>query len=768
MAPVLPKYPPSPKQTLDKLVDDISKFIEQKAKPEIALFLDNPEPPAWEPPNIANNTVKAIYHFLNIPTKTDGYPHLLLHRLWDLSRDTTRTKLVESSHVILCNASGTGKTRVLLEHLCRFYGFYFVAAKGTDQVGSSDLEYVIKTLRNYREMKEIDRTQNPEVIATTSASNEAVVAKRMKRILTARWIIFHTFLEQVAARNNGELPEKTKYYWMLFQVLVSHHYDLFVSLVRLMSGTDHETLDPLLEKYMDNARKAASGPDSSVAQRFYYFLDEVQSAGTELNTYFSNEKGEIERPILRPIIGALNSYCDLRISIAVSGTGFNLNELTAVLASGTSKETPEAKWFHQHDIGDFFREDEQGKYLDQYFPSRFLRSAPGNAFKKRAFEWLRGRQVVQKLRSVSLTIAYCRYRFTARVIEEVLMGPWNEQGPASPHRVLNEYIIAMSNHTPKDSSSSLANSEPELSKSIRVHNFQWQKIANDNALVNGLALAVYQGLLRGQDAKVQDDIAAKIVEYGVRAKDAIAAVNANYDDEDREKQAVFIQEPLTLVSIIRWLEGQGKTMEAHLQANLHFEKGTGFEGVILLALTRLLRGEKLENVFTFHGSTPDWAKIPATLVAKRSGNYEDAGMLRDDLLFDANGLVTYTRGPIDVQKWLAEGGGTWCLPSNMMGPDLLTHVKLEDGRILLLVIQSKCHFDGNQTTITAAQTSSAIKSLIPADYFHPKLCNDRRKQEIRAMLGALPTGSLKENQYDILRVIAAYPLDASFESPSEY
>jgi hypothetical protein len=86
-------------------------------------------------------------------------------------------------------------------------------------------------------------------------------------------------------------------------------------------------------------------------------------------------------------------------------------------------------------------------------------------------------------------------------------------------------------------------------------------------------------------------------------------------------------------------------------------------------------------------------------------------------LFPSNGVTFFASSPNDVKRWLQDGEAGWCVPSRAMGPDLITRVRLEDGRILLLTIQVKCWFSGNKETLNASTTTEAIRSLIPSNYF---------------------------------------------------
>jgi hypothetical protein len=74
----------------------------------------------------------------------------------------------------------------------------------------------------------------------------------------------------------------------------------------------------------------------------------------------------------------------------------------------------------------------------------------------------------------------------------------------------------------------------------------------------------------------------------------------------------WIAEPLAIVSTIHWLETQGKTLYQHMESRFHSNIGTTFEGIVTIALTKLLRRPtELDSIFKFHPSTPSWAHFQA-------------------------------------------------------------------------------------------------------------------------------------------------------------
>jgi hypothetical protein len=208
-----------------------------------------------------------------------------------------------------------------------------------------------------------------------------------------------------------------------------------------------------------------------------------------------------------------------------------------------------------------------------------------------------------------------------------------------------------------------------------------------------------------------------LVEYG------IARFVGNTPTSDDETP-VQVDEPLALVALVRYFESRHLTLERHIRATMQDNKGLAFEESVLLAITKLLRGgRKLNQVFEFYKTTPDWSNHTAKVVTRMpSGDCVDFGIIGHDSVFPSTGLAFYARTPKAVKGWLEGGGAGWCIPGNSMGPDLMAWLRLDDGRFLLLVIQAKCHLTGNINTLSAEVTADAIRSLMPSKFFTSLVC----------------------------------------------
>lgn len=187
---------------------------------------------------------------------------------------------------------------------------------------------------------------------------------------------------------------------------------------------------------------------------------------------------------------------------------------------------------------------------------------------------------------------------------------------------------------------------------------------------------------------------------------------------------VSVEEPLALIGILRYLEDNFHTLEGNVTMSLRSDnQGVALERTVLLALTKLLQNQgALKEIFAFHGQSPPWADQPAQIVARNSsGKFEAFSIVTPTT---PSSIVAFSaKTPEDVTYWLTSSNKGWCIPCSAMGPDLITRVRLNDGKLLVLVIQAKCYTAGNVDTIEPGVAAGAVKSLDPSNYFRTLVRN---------------------------------------------
>jgi len=59
-----------------------------------------------------------------------------------------------------------------------------------------------------------------------------------------------------------------------------------------------------------------------------------------------------------------------------------------------------------------------------------------------------------------------------------------------------------------------------------------------------------------------------------------------------ERWKITIEEPLALISIMRYFESNSHTLESHVRSRLQGAQGIALEEAVLLAMTRLLQNQR--------------------------------------------------------------------------------------------------------------------------------------------------------------------------------
>jgi len=295
---------------------------------------------------------------------------------------------------LLCDTSGTGKTALIFQGLCRQWGFYFVAEQGTNGIGVRDLESTINSMGMAPGwIGNIFKDRTADDIKLANQSNEDIVFNHIYKVMLARWILFRTFVEVVKAENDGWLPETAKYDWLLFQVLPPFNVNGRNPFSALMDACllDAPT-DILLELLTPFTPSAVLGSAfKSRDDLFFYVLDEAQVAGDHYTGAFSDMGGSVRWPVIQPIIRAWESLPVGTIRFILSGTAFRHDHFGISQSSGVGKDAP--KWKMVHTTGDLTSRGAQELYISRYLPGAFLSSSSGTDLLRRAHEWLRGRYV---------------------------------------------------------------------------------------------------------------------------------------------------------------------------------------------------------------------------------------------------------------------------------------------------------------------------------------------------------------------------------------
>ena len=309
---------------------------------------------------------------------------------------------------VLINTSGSGKTRLLLEGLCRQWGFYFVAKQDTTTIGSNDLWSVMKELDNsqdYTDAKERigGADQNPEAAQAAFTHIREVVERRLAQLLLARFLLLDLLVQEAQKFQEGLQPKELRHLWVLLQAqpsLLIPKRDAFQDFTQKLNGASTNSLkDRICKKYdalSGLLQEAHNPPLSGLLQEahnptLFCVLDEVQVTISRefgrVGEFLSQDK-ITKRPILREIwLSWIEMLQPGQMNLVLSGTGIEFQALSDTLSSTAVKE-------HQytivHSIGAFEDPSIHAQYIERYLPEP-LDKKRWQEFLIRAWAWFRGR-----------------------------------------------------------------------------------------------------------------------------------------------------------------------------------------------------------------------------------------------------------------------------------------------------------------------------------------------------------------------------------------
>ncbi|KAL1701246.1 hypothetical protein EV121DRAFT_171429, partial [Schizophyllum commune] len=738
-------------QAIEKLIKESKSTLQEDIK-ELAngaVTFDTWQPPEGTPPEY-----DAFFRHLRVPCLTSerNLPNLLVHQLGFYATQEDVGQCIEGifsqTFIDVCNASGSGKTRTLLEGLTRHWGFYFTMAKakGAKGVGSDDWTNALKNLlvtTGFTSHVESASEIGAEAQSTYVDKNHSIVGLRVDAVLLARLAIFRLFLAELPAEFSPAEEVDFRTRWLMLQLdprILPHHRgtDIFARLsddiieVASRSSVTSEALSAMVRtSFREVLTPSEQGailprsrllPGSSILEGpFYIIMDEVQAVTSRFKyafrsaTVIDEKTGELRcRSLFRAILVNVMERTSTRPSVYVVPTGTNVSHTDFdenVLSAGQRGScVPQSMRF----TGGLTTIDALEAYTRRYLPPAYLRSASGKRLIQRILTWLPG-----------------RYRFTAQFIF-FLMG----NGLRSPHQLLNSFVYAYTEgYVPTDAEDLIAH-EPEyqldsVKASMNHVDLVDTKTFNENShkrskILNVVHPMVHSYLLRAAaDINLSPDDSALLVEVGFgRYASLIRSLEEPKDKpqiSDRQPQSAEVNEPLMVLRLATYL---GKDVE--LTAYNYFARkvgssitqtsSDGWENYLAHCLLQHFSNKPtLSSVFNIVGKqTSNFAEL-------MSCHAEFVGVVRANGT-DVVGPVcdrhnTHVRRPSvtlgvstasndiannnasederDKRKfkktldWLKKTPTPLLFPDTNMGPDLIAILRLNDKELCWLLLQAK-------------------------------------------------------------------------------
>ena len=273
----------------------------------------------------------------------------------------------------------------MLEGLTKYWGFYFVAVPDANSVGVRDLQDTLTNVAGYDEWVSDLCSLPLEQVAHQNDINSRIATKHLRKLLAARIVVFQLFLE-LAIEVDGEILEKHKRIWLLFQLSdrLGGRSGTLHPFVRIMEKSlthaSNEALIALVNRFPDIL-------DQYIRHtHFIIGLDEAQRAARQYpNSFVSSTSNGRPRSIICEIVKV---FTKLPIKLVVSGTGLSLEDMREAMASGVSK-SGEVEVFHR--LGMFDTWPKLELFVKRYIPSSILETPSGSRLQQRIREYLLGR-----------------------------------------------------------------------------------------------------------------------------------------------------------------------------------------------------------------------------------------------------------------------------------------------------------------------------------------------------------------------------------------
>ncbi|KAJ7164759.1 hypothetical protein C8R43DRAFT_878961 [Mycena crocata] len=677
---------------------------------------------SWIPQHLSKRAEDAeIYAWLSgleIP-ELNGQPSLLLHGLGNLQNDpemiSRLSKIFLLSKVTsLVNTAGSGKTRHVLEGLCREWGFYICSTVETEAFGSKDLMDCIETcIPATPGFTAVLPDNSDPGFAESLARNRKIAADALFQVMLARTIIFREFLNAIVA-SGRKIVEDDKRRWVYIQIhpaVLGPSFDVFNELARVLNkhAISAVACRQIIRTLFDEQQAIISDHSENPVDKagFHCVLDEAQFAANHLPLAFRSEDGLTRRSILREVIVVLSILLvGSRYGVEISGTGVDKQVVDMTMSSVIVKAS-RSTWTSL--TGSFVKNESSGlqeKYIRQYLPPRLLKSVVGQRLIKRMGHWLEG-----------------RFRFTAAFLANLFMSDFG-----NPHQFLDDWVEYHTKFRPTDAPDLRSSPTPvtkhfstaPLHTKIDFKRFHGQSIVT-------LTSAIYESLIRANYTGTLQGKAHQMVEAGF----------ARYKPQDSntsESDRAAISEPLILLASATILREQSTDPEVndlwqYLVVQIGSNKSSvnnGFENYIAFLMADVFsKPTCLKDVFEFSETrpVPDWANQTARLVALHcdadSNGTQPAvhevdwpnravpgGQFGYD--YDTKNVAATTIG------WLQHRYKVpFCFPPKAMGPDIISVLQLQNKKLLWVLIQCKYY----SAALTSRDLDAAVESTAPLSWW---------------------------------------------------
>ncbi|KAJ3743224.1 hypothetical protein DFH05DRAFT_1544335 [Lentinula detonsa] len=791
---------------IDSLLQSYNSQMEKLAMDQIQI-------PFWEPelPEI-DDDIRQFIRGLKLPrarAPNEHIPDMLLHKLGRFQdnkemKANLKSLLGTKKHKVFVNTSGSGKTRMILEHLCTHWGIYLTCHEES-RIGSSDLVYAISAmkgrlkrlhhttivevtheelarfssesgkvcteqqyirarfknkedkklfLRSFRSSSEGDRFLEP------LQNNQNVVDFELLVLFLARLSVLQKFgltLQKLKKDTTCMFHKRQWLYLQLHPELASIEeqkpVDIFGELIQhIKRFLDQEKIDTktqidILTTVMNRTfsvikRTLLSRYMFRSSQRLLHVaVDECQIIADDMQHCFLSDSWLIKRSLLRQLARSMD--------IMLNGKRPQAHTSEACFVfTGTGLSRAlinEALSSVIAKPGLTTNVSQTGAFNNPIAQLEYMKELfPPRIFEDPDFEQLR-RRIFYWLQG--------RHRFTAEYMSVVL-----QNGYRHLEQVLNFYIAALCDFRPAD--------------------------YNGSEMINGNIVWPSKGFeFERLDTEMRDRIKTISHEYLFTSKVPYS-----------KQEAITLDEPLVLLACSIYFNNQPtksvtsiyKTIASRIQDHNPSTGRNGFEEFICFYLQHIFRlPRKLNEVFNFKDENDIGEKLATLVNLHINYNGRECKLMEGKINLVGEPTVSgpvgqrieseWKQGSSSLQDWIQLRYHTaFCFPMNAMGPDILCFLKLhndvadkEDFTYICLAIQCKFYQLSSLKPITLRE---AIATITPSKFFQKRKAatdpastkqmvnrEEARDQFLQA-LADIPCKDPQAGKYGVIRIVCGFPV----------
>nr|GAT43001.1 predicted protein [Mycena chlorophos] len=658
----------------------------------------------WDPRTRTSYTDETLLNSLRSLGLSAEYSRLsiILFELGTFSEDETLRERVDqiftSRNKFLVNSSGTGKTRLCYEGLCRKWGFYLTCKVDSGRLGSSDVQSLLDLFGSER---------REHVRSGRLDKNVELIADYFGAILLARLIVLLLFLDTLKA----DISERHKRHWLEMQLKPSYIsqgvQEPFETVARLLIKHDSARIGQGIRTALTKVRHILGG-----GEPLFLVLDEASLCVERFSDAFDGEC------LLQAILRVFMDTTGDNFTIICSGIGLPQSRFQSGVGS-------DFEWTSF--TGAFDDPERQEQYIRKFLPPTLRDSESGRFLIARMWRWLRG-----------------RHRATAALLQALLL-----EGMEHPHSRLDAFIKGATSYEPVDAIEYVAAEGRTEDWKIVFDVYSFRPLSEEEKdivlerLFRYMATHQPSPLLGPEHMQLVYDDPARIVDANLSqiAFDEPSAL-LGYARElfpypERPRRGQPHERPATFLRALRRNAPQTEEGLAHC---------------LVFYLTQALgKGRRLDEIFSFPHRAPAWAKQTVELVRfhRESGDLSWSTVAPDD--FESfRPLATQATSVDGVITWMEHEIGTaFCLPPPTANASILVVVRLADESFVWVALKALAtdqplHVSDLKVSFAALQVDALFGEL-----------DDAAQERVNKALDSLPqTGRCK-----LLRAVSSFPVE---------